>query len=169
LDDARGFVAKHAQTFCWGVKPGWAIMGLFYKYKNNDIVRTTTKHRYEAYNRAKKFLVYGKMLRQPKILSPVKELPTKWNRAYGPAYREILIPEIFATFWESQDKSRALVAYNIGTEPYQAEFEIPGTCKTITLLYPEKLECAFETKGANTIIKIQLPARIPVVIETKEK
>lgn len=167
-DDAMGFVAKHAQTLCWGVKPGWAVMGLFYKYKNNEIVRETTRYRYEAYERAKKFLVYGEMMRPPKILSPVKELPVKWNRSYGPAYWETLIPETFAAFWKAQDNSRAVVAYNIGTKPYQAEIEIPGSYKTVTPLYPDKLDFSTETKGAKTILKIRMPARIPVIIEMKK-
>ena len=168
-NDAMGFVAKHAQTFCWGVKPSWAIMGLFYKYKNNEIARETTKHRYEAYNRGKKYLIYGEMLRPPKILSPVKDLPVKWNISYGPSYREPLIPELFATFWKARDDNRAVVAYNIGTKPYQAEIEVPDTYKAIVPLYPKELEYASETKGTNTILKIQIPARIPIILEMKEK
>ena len=144
-------------------------MNLFYKYKNNEIVRETTKYRYEAYSRAKKFLVYGEMLRPPTIVSPVRELPVKWNRSYGPAYRDLLLPELFATFWKAQDGSRAVVAYNIGTAPYRAEIEIPGTYKEMTVLYPEKLKYTSETKNGNTVLKTELPARIPVIIEMKEK
>ena len=169
LDNARGFVAKQAQAFCWGVKPGWAIMNLFYKYKNKEIAHRTTKHRYEAYNRAKKFLIYGEMLRSPKILSPVKELPVKWNRGYGPSYFNILFPELFATFWKAQDNSHALVTYNIGEESYQAVFEIPSTYKKFIPLYPDNLEFTSEIKGSNTIIKIKVPAQIPVILEMKEK
>ena len=167
--DAMGFVAKQAQAFCWGVKPGWALMGLFYKYQNKEIAHETTKHRYEAYNRGKKYLIYGEMLRPPKILSHVKDLPVKWNRSYGPSYRALLIPELFATFWKAQDNTRAIVAYNIGTKPYQAEIEVPDTYKAIVPLYPKELEYASETKGTNTILKIQIPARIPVILEMKEK
>ena len=168
-NDAMGFVAKHAQTFCWGVKPSWAIMGLFYKYKNNEIARETTKHRYAAYDRAKKFLIYGEMLRPPTNVSPVRELPVKWLRAYGPAYWSILSPELFATFWKARDDSRAIVAYNIGTAPYQAEFEIPGTYKEMAVLYPDKLKYASKTKKGNTILKMEVPARMPVILEMRRK
>ena len=172
-DNAMGFVAKYAQLFCWGGKSGFSLMNQFYTFPNKETVMETSRHRFLAYLKGKKFLVYGEMLRPPATQTEVPLLPVKWDRAYGPRYWNIQLPQILSSMWKAPDGSRGLVIYNIGENEYSTGFVLPradyGALKKFRVLYPEKLKYTATVGNDKTLIKINCPARVPVVIESKER
>ena len=172
-DNALGFIAKYAQLFCWGGKSGFSLMNQFYKFPNREIVMESTKHRFQAYAKGKKFLVYGEMQRQPETTKELPLLPVKWDRYFGPSYWNIQLPQIFSSMWKAQDESCGLVAYNIGEKGLTTEFVLPhadyGKLKTFKVLYPEQLEYSTKIEKNKTFITVNCPARVPVIIEMKEK
>ena len=97
-DAARSFIAKHGLAFTWGVKPGWNMLPLLYKFKNHQIVWATSLKRYEAYSKSKKFLVFGQMLRNPEIISFNELLPVKWHISYSDKYYSVNMPSILRAY-----------------------------------------------------------------------
>ncbi|MBQ9502359.1 MAG: hypothetical protein IJU70_09410 [Lentisphaeria bacterium] len=169
-DNALGYVAKNALALCWGVTPGWNIFNLLYTYGNNEIVRTTSKERYAAYAAGKKYFVYGRLLRAPRIVQKAESLRVKWHRSYSASYFDILMDAVIGTVFQAPDGSYALVLYNISEKPVKAEADLKRSlpageydCRT---LYPEKL--AFEREGG-LAVSLEVPARVPVVITLTKK
>ncbi len=169
-DNARGYVAKHGLAFCWGLKPGWDIMNLLYKYPNHEEVLRTSKIRHEAYAKGKKYLVYGRMLREPQTREEMTKIPVKWHRGYGMIYFDIVMDKVFKTTWKTANGDFAAVLYNIDEEPQtltlvldKKEYQL-GNGK-FSALYPEHLE--FETTDTDNqyLLKINIPPRSPAILE----
>ena len=113
------------------------------------------------------------MQRQPETTKALPLLPVKWDRYFGPSYWNIQLPQIFSSMWKAQDESCGLAAYNIGEKSLTTEFVLPhadyGKLKTFKVLYPEQLEYSTRIEKNKTFITVNCPARVPVIIEMKEK
>lgn len=169
-DNARGFVAKHGLAFCWGVKPGWNILNLLYKYPNHEEVQRTSKLRYEGYSKSKKYLVYGRMLREPQTQEKVPTIPVKWHRGYGMNYFDIVMDKVFKSAWKIENGDFALVLYNIDEEAEsltlildKKEYQL-GKGKFSTV-YPANLEYEATDTGDQYLVKINAPPRSPAILE----
>lgn len=173
-DSARGYIAKHGLAFTWGVKPGWNILTLLYKYKNHELALASSLKRYEAYSRSKKFLVYGQMLRKPEIVSPNEFLPVKWHISYSKRYYEVDMPAVLCSAWRAPDGKLGLVFYNISDKARQLklklnrkEYGLPESGGLFTGIYPGDGQLKLENSGDNVILTVSIPAAAPAVYELK--
>lgn len=169
-DNARGYVAKHALAFCWGVKPGWNILNLLYKYPNHEEALRTSKLRYEGYVKGKKYLVFGRMLREPPAADAVPLIPVKWHIGYGMRYYDVLMAKVLKSAWAAPDGGFALVLYNIDEEPQaltlvlnKKEYRLgPGK---FSPLYPVGLVYEMKDDGDVYRLEITIPPRSPAILE----
>ena len=169
-DNALGYVAKNALALCWGVTPGWNIFNLLYTYGNSEIARTTSKDRYAAYAAGKKYFVYGRLLRPPRLETREKPLRVKWHRSYSAAYFDILMDPVIGTVFQAPDGSFALVLYNISEKAVRVGADLAGSLPkgryACEVLYPARQK--FGRKG-ELFIELDAPVRVPVVITLTKK
>jgi hypothetical protein len=176
-EGARGYLAIYAQTFVWGVKSAWTqpkhlIPGY---YRNHEIALEAAGRRGRAYAAAKRWLVYGDMLRPPEPTAPVKQVSVKWFRAWSSNYYGIAMPAVLHTLWRAPDGSIALVLYNIDATPHtltlrldDSAYGLPrAAALTPRLVYPAAGKAVSACRDANEGIEIELsvPARSPKVVE----
>ena len=174
-DAARGYVAKHGLAFTWGVKPGWNILSLLYKYQNHEIALATSLKRYEAYSKSKKFLVYGQMLRPPEIISSNEPLPVKWHISYSEKYYDVNMPSVLSTTWRSPDGKLGIVLYNISDKAQKIslkldcrEYSIPKDKNVqFTSLYPEDKSLTSSVDKDHVVLTAEVPPLSPLVYELK--
>jgi lysophospholipase L1-like esterase len=172
-DSARGYVAKHGLAFTWGVKPGWNILSLLYKYQNHEIALETSLKRYEAYSKSKKFLVYGQMLRPPEIISANELLPVKWHISYSEKYYDVNMPSVLGTAWRSPDGKLGIVLYNISDKAQKIslkldcrEYSIPKDKNVqFTSLYPEGKTLTADINKDYAVLTAEVPPLSPLVFE----
>lgn len=169
-DNARGYAAKHALAFCWGVKPGWNILNLLYRYPNHEEALRTSRLRYEAYSKGKKYLVYGRMLREPPAAEPVPTLPVKWHIAYGMRYYDIMMDKVLKSAWSTPDGGFAAVLYNIDEEPQSLTLVFDKAAYRLgagkfTPLYPAGTGCETVDDGGRYLLKATVPPRSPMILE----
>lgn len=175
-DSARGYIAKHGLAFIWGVKPGWNILSLLYKYQNHEIALSSSLKRYEAYSKSKKFLVYGKMLRAPEVISSNELLPVKWHISYSDKYYNVNMPSVLSTAWRSPDGKLGIVLYNISDKTQKISLKLD--CKNYSIpknkniqfiaLYPEDKSVQFNADGDDVVLATEVPPLSPAVYELKE-
>jgi lysophospholipase L1-like esterase len=174
-DAARGYIAKHGLAFVWGVKPGWNILSLLYKYQNHEIALATSLKRYEAYSKSRKFLVYGQMLRTPQIVSFNELLPVKWHISYSEKYYNVDMPSVLCTAWRAPDGKLGIVLYNISDKPRKISLKLD--CKEyainkdkdlqFTSLYPEDKPLAASVNKNYIELTTEVPPLSPLVYELK--
>lgn len=169
-DDAKGYVAKFAQTLVWGVKPGWNQPHFMTAMRNKEIAIEVGRKRYAMYRAAKPYLLYGDMLRPPAYATPSKKMDLRWYRAWSERYYNIKLPAVLSSLWRAPDGSVGLVLYNISAEEQTADLIIlPGTVPANTAaktLYPKDASSVpiIETGPKGTRITCPLPPRSPALI-----
>lgn len=174
-DAARGYVAKHGLAFVWGVKPGWNILSLLYKYQNHEIALATSLKRYEAYSKSKKFLVFGQMLRSPEIVTPNEFLPVKWHISYSDRYHSVNMPSVLSTAWRSPDGNLGIVLYNISDKVQKISLKLD--CKEYAInkdknlqsvsLYPEGKSLTDYGGKDHVELNTEVPPLSPLVFELR--
>jgi len=172
-DNGRGYIAKFGLAFVWGVKGGWNMLPLLYKYPNHAIALESSLKRYEAYSRARQFLLYGQMLRQPAIISPCESLPVKWHKSYSEKYYDINMPAILCSAWRSPDGKFGVALYNISEKNQRvslklnkAEYGLSQRNKyEFTPLYPSGGNIQAQNSNDCITLNLEIPAYSPAVYE----
>jgi hypothetical protein len=178
-NNGLSYIAKSAQAFVWGVKAGFVQPLLLTGYKDNQIALDTVRKRCRAYAASRKFLVYGEMLREPKLLHAVPEMDLKWYVRWSKTFYEISMPAVLCSLWRAPDGNLGLVAYNISPKEQQVSFVLDdphyriekGTSVSITCLYPFQGNTS-ERKSLNEpslVVSCNVPPRTPLVLEIELK
>lgn len=172
-DNALGYIAKNGLAFCWGVKPGWNILSLLYRYENHQTALDSSLKRYAAYRAAKKFLVYGRMLRPPAIQSAAAKVPVKWHISYSERFFSILMDPVLGNTWQAPDNSCALVLYNITEQEQAVSVDLdrndfgPGKGR-FRALYPAGQSFTEGTGKLGLRVDMKVPPRTPVILEFRK-
>ena len=173
-DNGLAYVAKHALAFCWGVKPGWNILNLLYRYDNHPVALSSSLRRYAAYRTARKFLVYGQMLRPPVIRTAVPAVPVKWCISYRQNYFSTLMSPVPGNTWRAPDGSFALVLYNITEQEQPVSVTLDRKTYqlgngTFRALYPAGQSFTAIPDANGCRIQLKVPPQSPVILELTGK
>ncbi len=178
-DDGLSYIAKNAQAFVWGVKSAWNQPFYLSKHKDHQVALEITRKRCKAYAAAHKFLVYGEMLREPKLLTPVPDVDLKWYINWSKRYYDISMPAVLCSAWRAPDGNLGLVLCNISSERQEislvfdeADYDIKSTAKArITCLYPSmgKTSKWESLNGLNIKLSCTVEPRTPMVFEVELK
>ncbi len=166
-DNARGLIAKTGQAFVHGIMPGWELINVFYLYDSPETVRAAAHHRFKAYEAARKYLEFGKMLRPPVVGGNSPYPVSSWAKEWGPATYSIILDQVQSSAWEAADGSFGLVLYNLDEAPVKVKIPVkdyPGNHAEMCAVYPA--EQTFSMNGE--IVEIELPGRVPVILEASE-
>lgn len=175
-ENAQGYVAKFAQIFVWGVKPAWNIPNLFLVYDNHEIAYESSRKRYDAYAASKKYLLYGKMLREPEMVSDPAPVKFKWGISWGTSVYDISMPSVISSVWKAADGSLGLVLYNISPSERRAEILLDDPeyginakgALNITPVYPAGFRQNMKkAKNGGVTISCTIAKQSPVVLEIK--
>ena len=163
---AQGLIAKTAQALLWGIMPGWELPHAMYRFSDPERVRRTSKQRMEAFDAGRKFFVYGKMLRQPEIISDIPELMIPWGIGWSQNVYEVKSPAVLTSAFRAPDGTMGIVLYNLDHKPHNISVKLDDReCQAAEykVVYPEQLSVT----GNGNILKLIIPAQCPVIIESK--
>jgi hypothetical protein len=112
LENSTAFIQKVGQMFVFGAQLGW--FGLYEiledKYRPEaEYLRKLAK----CYSLARKYLVFGKMLKPPVLETESMEISSKWN-VFGTA-QEVRLPAVLSSAWRAEDGTVGLVLTNTST------------------------------------------------------
>lgn len=123
-DDAAGYLAKFGQAFVWGIKAGWNQPTQLSQFKNHEIALASSVKRYEAYSQAKKFLLYGRMLREPKVTNQAPNMKYKWYVSWRSNFYDVSTPPVMSSAWEAPDGAKGIVLYNASMQPQTVSVDL---------------------------------------------
>jgi hypothetical protein len=178
-DNGLGYIAKSAQAFVWGVKAGFVQPVVITGYKDHQIALDTVRKRCRAYAASRKFLVYGEMLREPRLLRPAPKMNLKWYIRWTTRSYDISMPAVLSSLWRAPDGNLGLVAYNISPNEQQVSLILDepdygiekGASVRITRIYPFQAKSS-EAKSLNQpslTVSCNVPPRSPIVFEIELK
>ncbi len=171
---AMGYVAKFGQLFVWGEKSGFDQTKFFTKFKNSDIALDTSVKRYHAYAAAKKFLLYGTMLRQPRMLKELPQIDVKWHISWNEPFFDVALPAVLHSVWRAPDGALGVVAYNIDVKPHTITMSLgikeyglaDGARYSCVPLYPKDgTPLSLKNGKDGYVFEIEIPPRVPMVYE----
>ena len=124
--DGIPYVTKAGEAFVWGVKPGSPQPDHLYKsrFANIDIALRTTIDRFAAHIAAKKYLVYGQMLRPITVEGDNPVLEMKYYRAWTKNFYTVTKKAVQSSIWRSPEGETGIVLYNVSPEPRTVRIEI---------------------------------------------
>jgi len=174
-DDGLGYIAKSAQAFIWGVKLGWVEPILLLTYDSRQIALDAIHKRARAYAAARKFLVYGEMLREPLFVHPVPELNVKWHIRWTKTYYDISMPAVLCSVWRAPDGNLGVVLYNISSQDQQISLMLNDPGYGIDKAARRRMVCLYPVQGEaggwksleepNITLSCTVRARSPLVFE----
>jgi lysophospholipase L1-like esterase len=179
-DGGKGYIAKCAQAFVWGVKPGWEQPTFLTTFRNHEMANPFSVKRHKAYSVSKKFLLYGEMLRMPKLVKDVPAMDLRWGRAWSKNYYEITLPTILRSAWRAPDGSLGIAIYNIGDKAQEAVLDLSDagykledgkqyTFKAIYPAYPAgNTPAQVAVIDGKLVLRCAVDARSPMVLEIGE-
>ena len=165
--NAKGVITKTAQSLLWGIMPGWELPHAMYSFDDPDRVRRTSLQRMQAFNKGRKYLQYGKMLRAPKILDSGNDLMIPWGIGWSERTYQVKTQAILATAYRAEDKSLGVILYNLDEKPRRIKVDCQDIDfvfknRKFRVIYPADIKIS--TDG-NLLLDIMLPAQCPVIIE----
>jgi len=174
-ENARGYLAKYAQTFVWGVKSAWTQPRHLLTERNHEIALDAAVKRGRAYAAARKFLIYGEMLRPPAMLAPAKSVDLRWYRGWSTSYYDISAPAVLHSFWRAPSGELGLVLYNIDDASHGTTVRLRDPAYglkqdepcTIRYVHPAAgAPVSMQWRGPHEVeLSLPVPARSPVVLE----
>jgi hypothetical protein len=178
-DAGQSYIAKLGQVFVWGVKTAWIEPHLLATSENHQIALESLSKRCRAYAAARKFLVYGEMLREPKLINPVPEINVKWYIGWTEKYYDISMPAVLCSFWRAPDGNLGLVLYNISPEDQQISLILDDPGYGTDSAARSKIICLYPVGGEtsawkfldkpNMTLSCTVQARSPMVFEIELK
>jgi hypothetical protein len=174
-DNGLSYIAKSGQAFVWGIKSGWVQPALLIWYKNAPIALDAVAKRGHAYAAARKFLVYGQMLREPKFLNQIPSMDVKWYIEWSKKYHKISMPTVLCSLWYAPDGTLGLILYNIGSKDQKVSVELSNPSYAVNKasrgriisLYPVKSQTnewrSFDEP--KIVVSCNVSARTPMVFE----
>lgn len=115
--NGKGFVMKNAQMFLWGTQLGWF---------GADVLRPETPEgRYlrklaKAFSESRKFLLFGEMVRPPKMEGDNPGLSAVWRRDQRP----VEMDAVGCTAWMASDGTLGLAITNCDSQPHAVRYEL---------------------------------------------
>jgi len=172
--NALGFTAKMGEQFVYGVKGGRNQPNFLLVFKNHEIALDVSERIYRAYAAAKKFLVYGEMLRPPEAIKPPPEIDVRWYRGWSKSYYDIALPAIRHSLWRAPDGSLGLVLHNIDAMAHTITLRLSdpaygladANALRVTSVYPPEakdVQCSRGAKGTFDL-SICVSAKSPRVL-----
>ena len=179
-DDAQAWFAKWGQMFTWGVKNGWDQPHFFTRFENHEITRPAFVERMHAYKTAKKWLLYGTLLRQPAVVNALPQIENiKWFRGWSDSYYNVTMPAVLLEAWRAPDGELAVVLYNISPKDQAIQFALtaadhgvqPAGVNDVETLWPTKgsAEVQIETRGDQLLVATRVASRSPMVVRFSAK
>lgn len=173
---ARGYLAKFGQSFVWGVKPAWNQPSLLTLYTNHPVALESSIQRYHAYAAARKFLVYGDLLRPPLLDPPAREIAVDWGISWGRGAFPIVLPVVQHALWRAPDGRVGLVLYNLGDERQTVTLRLEQAATALpqaqllnpVWVYPAPsaaLELQTRPRENGVDLTVTLAPRAPAVLE----
>ena len=165
-----GYVAKTGQQLVWGIKAGWELVHYFFGYHDgHELLRNYAHDRFSAIDSAQKFLVYGTMLRCPKV-SHTGTNTVKWSRGWSDEDYDVTQPDVLTSAWQAPDGSLGIVLYNTTLLPIECDValddrEYKTAGRSFTAVYPVNKK--FTLNPDRSSMHIILPARRFVIIQGK--
>jgi hypothetical protein len=165
-----GYVAKTGQQLVWGIKAGWELVHYFFGYHDgHELLRNYAHDRFSAIDSAQKFLVYGTMLRCPKV-SHTGTNTVKWSRGWSDEDYDVTQPDVLTSAWQAPDGSLGIVLYNTTLLPIECDValddrEYQAAGRNFTPVYPANKK--FTLNPDRSSMHIVLPARRFVIIQGK--
>ena len=135
---------------------------------------SSSLRRYAAYRTARKFLVYGQMLRPPVIRTAVPAVPVKWCISYRQNYFSTLMSPVPGNTWRAPDGSFALVLYNITEQEQPVSVTLDRKTYqlgngTFRALYPAGQSFTAIPDANGCRIQLKVPPQSPVILELTGK
>ena len=174
INDTVPFVTKLAQMFLFGSQLGW--FGLHTHHELLEKNRETAnymKKLAKCRGLARKFLVFGEMLRPPHSDNKLPEISTSWGFTSAGTPHIIKMPAVLASAWRAEDGSLGIISTNVSTSPQSViytidahKYHLPESRSyTITrITEKEKVEIAKSTTSTFRINDI-IPSRNVVIFE----
>lgn len=168
--DAMGYLAQNGQSFVWGVKPGWNQPTFLVQYKNHKIGLSSSIKRYSAYSAAKKFLLYGIMLRPPQD-DKLKKIPINWHRAYSKRHWKIELPIVMSSLWKAVDGTFGLVLYNPTAQSQAIQLKLTAKelraikVPKLKSIWPKNLKATASKQSDYVIVNCKVPPQSPAIIQ----
>jgi hypothetical protein len=174
IDDTVQFVTKLAQMFLFGSQLGWFGLHTHHELlEKNEESADYMKKLAQCRGLARKFLVFGEMLRPPQPNNKLPEISTSWGFTSAGTPHIIKMPAVLASAWRAEDGSVGIISTNVSTSPQPIIYSIDATeynlpesrsYKVIRILEKEKVEIANFTTSTFTITDI-IPSRNVVIFE----
>ena len=166
--------------FTWGVKNGWDQPHFFTRFENHEITRPAFVERMHAYKTAKKWLLYGTLLRQPAVVNALPQIENiKWFRGWSDSYYNVTMPAVLLEAWRAPDGELAVVLYNISPKDQAIQFALtaadhgvqPAGVNDVETLWPTKgsAEVQIETRGDQLLVATRVASRSPMVVRFSAK
>jgi hypothetical protein len=118
--DGKAFAMKNAQMFLWGTQLGW--FGADVLSVNSPEARYLRELAH-AFSAARRFLLFGEMLRPPEIEGDNPKLSALWREGQRP----VEMPAVGCTAWRAPDGSLALAITNCDSKSHSIRYEIDVT------------------------------------------
>lgn len=170
-ENATGYLVKFGQAFVWGVKAGWNQATFLSQYKNNEIALASSVKCYRAYSQAKKFLLYCRMLREPKVTGQTPNTKFKWYVSWRSNFYNVDTPPVLASAWEAPDGSKGIVLYNTSVQPQTVSVDLSAygikAAETTTQVIYGDGATAFAF--ADQAFSVTVPPASPAVFEFRPK
>jgi len=118
--NGKGFVMKNAQMFLWGTQLGWF---------GADALSVDTaealylKELAKAFSSAKKFLLFGEMVRPPELKGDNPNVSALWREGQKP----VEMPSVGCTAWKAPDGTLGLAFTNCDDSPHSVSYEFDVT------------------------------------------
>lgn len=167
--DGRGFAMKNAQMFLWGTQLGWF---------SADVLREETPEgRYlrklaRAFSESRKFLLFGEMVRPPKLEGDNPKLSAVWRDGQRP----VRMKAVGCTAWKASDGTLGLAITNCDLNPHTVRYKLdvsdygfPRPARYIVRKVAGDVE--FEEKvydGGEMTHQIALPEMSVLVLEIRK-
>jgi len=112
------FVTAMCQALVWGIQPGWVRPDLpGYAPEVSAWYRGLV----QVYDRTKPWLLYGRMLPDPRILTELPTVRAQWRYQQT---QTVTMPAVLASAWRAPDGSVALVFANVSEAEQTLQFAV---------------------------------------------
>lgn len=162
-DPIESFYRVQAQAFVRGVVPGWHDR---YNVTSPEFAR---QQKYigdiARFRRcARKFMVYGFLDNEVRMLDEQKKIPCKVEQIWRPQYSAVwMMPDVFGTVWTNLDGATAVIVANAASEKRTVRFKSPAPALRVRSV---EGFAAPDMKNEDGVVTLGVPPRGFAFLET---